>query len=363
MFDGKAFGAEIVGVVKEYVSGSVAPLVERLEAMERRLDDMPTPQDGKDADPAEVAAIVSEGMKSELSEIRAAVEAIEVPELPDIPKMVADAVAAIPEPQDGKSVTVEDVSPLIEESVSKAVSELPKPKDGVDGEDGDPGEKGEPGRDGVDGKDGSQGEKGAPGSDGKDGRDGVDIADLVRGEDGRIIVTLSNGMTRDLGSFKGEKGEPGKDGTDGEEGARGPEGEKGAPGKDGLDGAAGERGERGQPGEDGRDGLGFDDMRFEYDGERTVSLIFERGEETKRHDMRLPIPIYREPYNPGKSYERGDVVSHGGSMWTAQKDTKEKPGETADWKLTVKRGRDGSPGKQGKPGKDYGTPFADKGDD
>lgn len=38
--------------------------------------------------------------------------------------------------KDGASVTVEDVRPLIDEAVAKAVSEIPAPKDGVDGKDG-----------------------------------------------------------------------------------------------------------------------------------------------------------------------------------------------------------------------------------
>ncbi|ECM5623126.1 phage gp6-like head-tail connector protein, partial [Salmonella enterica subsp. enterica] len=46
--------------------------------------------------------------------------------------MVSDAVAAIPAPRDGKSVTVDDVTPVLQELVSKAVAEIPVPKDGKD---------------------------------------------------------------------------------------------------------------------------------------------------------------------------------------------------------------------------------------
>jgi hypothetical protein len=60
----------------------------------------------------------------------------EPPELPDIPALVNEAVAALPAPRDGKSVTVEDVAPLLNELVAKAVEALPPP------EKGDPGPMG-----------------------------------------------------------------------------------------------------------------------------------------------------------------------------------------------------------------------------
>ncbi|MEP9243570.1 phage gp6-like head-tail connector protein, partial (plasmid) [Enterobacter hormaechei] len=56
----------------------------------------------------------------------------ETPELPDIGAMVSEAVAAIPVPQDGKSVTIDDVAPVLQELVSNAVAEIPVPKDGKD---------------------------------------------------------------------------------------------------------------------------------------------------------------------------------------------------------------------------------------
>src|SRR5262245_8426050 len=50
----------------------------------------------------------------------------------------------------------------------------------------------------------------------------------------------------------------------------------------------------------------------------------------------------------GKSYERGDVVTWDGSMWHAERDTGAKPGTASsadDWRLCVKRGRDGRDGR------------------
>lgn len=250
-------------------------------------------------------------------------------------------------------------------------------------------------REPIPGPPGPQGPAGERGMDGKDGRDGIDLADLVRGEDGHIIVTLSNGATRDLGSFKGEKGDPGDPGPQGPQGEKGldgrgiedvqvrqtdertaeisftigdvemtyevelpqgPMGEKGEPGPQGPDGnpgavgPAGERGEKGDPGERGADGFGFEDMEEELaeDG-RTIVRRYRRGEEMKEFTFHVPAMIDRGTYRDGKAYERGDTVTFGGGLWIAQKETKAKPGDGDDWRLAVRRGRDGKPGKDARP--------------
>lgn len=108
---------------------------ERGQAGERGADGAP----GRDADPADIA------------------EAVEY------------AVAALPRPQDGRSVTLEDVRPLIDEALQVAIAALPVPKDGAPGapgERGEPGpvgEKGDPGERGEQGPAGPQGERGSPG--------------------------------------------------------------------------------------------------------------------------------------------------------------------------------------------------------
>jgi hypothetical protein len=98
-------------------------------------------------------------------------------------------------------------------------------------------------------------------------------------------------------------------------------------------------------GENGMDGLGLDDLSFEFDGERTLSIKMSRGELVKEATMRFPVPIYRGVYVDGKDYERGDTMTWGGSIWTALKDCPEgKPGTTDDWRLSVKRGQKGDKG-------------------
>ncbi len=101
-------------------------------------------------------------------------------------------------------------------------------KDGVDGEDGKDGVDGQTpyigtngnwwigqtdtgvkaagadGEDGKDGQDGAPGKDGEDGKDGTDGKDGVGIADINIDNDGKLIVTLTNGEVKDLGKIKSE---------------------------------------------------------------------------------------------------------------------------------------------------------------
>lgn len=53
---------------------------------------------------------------------------------------------------------------------------------------------------------------------------------------------------------------------------------------------------------------------------------------------------YRKTYAPGARYEPGDVVTWAGSGWVCDAPTAAKPGESKDWTLFVKRGRDGKDG-------------------
>lgn len=207
---------------------------------------------------------------------------------------------------------------------------------GRDGVDGQNGADGQPGRDGVDGKIGPAGRDGAdgvPGRDGtdgergangKDGAPGVGLAGALIDRVGSLVVTLSDGTTRELGPVIG------RDGTDG------------AAGRDGVDGSAGAAGRDGRDGRDGVDGLGFDDLSVEQNGEREFVLRFARGEQAKTFAFAMPVLIDRGVYRAGNAYQKGDCVSFGGSLWIAQGDTETKPdGPDTGWRLAVKRGRDG----------------------
>ncbi len=174
------------------------------------------------------------------------------------------------------------------------------------------------GKDGIDGKDGKDGLNGENGKDGPAGRDGADVVAAFRDSDGHLVLTLSNGVTKDVGLIHGRDG------------------------KDGL------------PGKDGLDGLGFKDMSAVWDGERTLIFKFVLEDRVEEMSVTIPIVLYRGAWTRGKQYQQGDNVIWEGSSWIAIRDTDKQPG-TADrsdtgWVMAVRRGRDGDDGKQGKAG-------------
>lgn len=150
MLDTKALAAATASIVREHVDKAVAPLVARIGELEKQLAEDTEKRKANEANPEEVADIVSNRMAAELDELRAAVEAVKAPEIPDIPAMVAEAVAAIPSPKDGK--------------------------------------------------------------DGADGRDGCDAMDAMQDKDGNLVITFSDGRMKNVGLVCGKDGQPGKDG-------------------------------------------------------------------------------------------------------------------------------------------------------
>jgi hypothetical protein len=99
----------------------------------------------------------------------------------------------------------------------------------------------------------------------------------------------------------------------------------------------------GEKGEQGESGFSLDDFTFEYDGHRTLTLKFERGDLVKTKEIKMPVMIDCGVYRDTESYEKGDGTTWAGSYWVAQKDNPEKkPGEeNSGWRLVVKKGRDG----------------------
>ena len=75
-------------------------------------------------------------------------------------------------------------------------------------------------------------------------------------------------------------------------------------------------------------------------GEATA-LKFAREGRERVFELRTAVVIDRGVYRAGE-YLSGDAVTYGGSLWIAQRDTHEAPGSgSKDWRLAVKRGRDG----------------------
>ena len=103
-------------------------------------------------------------------------------------------------------------------------------------------------------------------------------------------------------------------------------------------------GKDGEPGKDGRDGFSLDDFDCQPVDERTIKMTFVRGEVAHSYELQFPVIVYRGVFKEGESYERGDTVTWGGSLWHCDTPTKEKPGTEA-WTLAAKKGRDGKDAK------------------
>lgn len=199
---------------------------------------------------------------------------------------------------------------------------------------------------------------------GKDGRDGVDGKDAEPVSDAALAVAVAKHLEANPPA-------PGRDGLNGKDGANGSDG---LHGKDGRDGStpsaedvaacferrfsefllAGERRiyemadkaidrmPRAKDGRDGVDGIGWDAMSVEYDGERTVTLVFDKGEEQRAFPVVLPVVLDKGFWQDGTIAGQGDGFTFGGSYWIAQKDTDTKPEiGNPDWRLAVRKGRDG----------------------
>lgn len=370
MFDGKAFGAEIVSVVKSYLEQQLSPVIARMDAMEQRLADMPVPKDGQDADPQIVASMVAGEIRADLAKMRATLDAIQpAPELPDVAGMIEQAVAAIPAPlgeesvkamiaesiaaipapepvepptldpsdeqirawagrvaevinlpvpKDGKSVTLDDVRPMMEELVATAVAAIPAPK-GITVDDVRPlieetlaaWPKPQDGKS-VTADDVrpmmeemvSKAVAAIPVP--KDGKDGVGMAGGIIDRDGHLNFTMTDGTLRDLGKVCGKDGEPGKPGAD---------------------------------------GFGYEDFTEELaeDG-RTIIKRYIKGERVKEFRHTFSVVLYQGVWKEGTEYQTGDSVTFNGSQFIAQCPTTAKPETSKDWQLSVKRGRDGKDG-------------------
>jgi hypothetical protein len=194
---------------------------------------------------------------------------------------------------------------IVADEIHKAVAPLKAQIAELEARDpvaGPPGEKGEPG------------ERGENGADGKDGADGRGVRNLLIDRDGELVATMDDGTVKSLGPVIG------KDGADGTDGA---------------------------PGKDGRDGIDLDSFdAIVTDDDRTVELKFVSGETERVASFKWPVMMDRGVYKAGDTYDAGDAVSWGGSVWVAQKQTDAKP-DTAEsgWRLAVKRGRDGKDAK------------------
>lgn len=334
MFDGEAFGAEIVAAVRGYVDAELAARDARIADLESQLKaslerepaigieaaavaDMisdavaaiPPAKDGRDADPDVIERLVVERVDAAVAALPRAKDGADAdPEA--IRSMVAEAVSGLPPPEKGApglDVDMEEVRRLI----SAEVANLPRPADGKSIDSSE-----------VERMVGEAVER-AAGAIPK-AKDGVGVAGAVIDRDGALILTLTDGQTRDLGRVVG---------------------------RDGIDGAPGADGERGDPGFSLTD---FDAQA--KDGGRIIVLTFVQGDYSEVHELPTAIQIYRGVFRDGQAYEPGDTVTWAGSLWHCNEPTTDKPGEGHKaWTLAAKKGRDGKDGRPGEKG-DAGTP-------
>lgn len=447
--DLKKLGDEIVQVVREYVGQQLAAVSKQLGELSARIDQLPVPKDGKDgkdADPAQIKALVDEAVaqipapKDGTSvtvedvaplideSVKAAVAALPAPadgkdaDPETIAEMVRAEVAKLPPPVDGKSVTVDDVAPLVASEVAKAVGALPPPKDGLDGKDAEPLDQAAivrevlaqipPPQDGksvtvedvtplieqkvkaavdgmpkpVDGKDAPPVDLDALAADvlqrvrvPEDGKSITPedvapmLADLVDkavsalpkpkdGEDGKSVPVeqvqrmIDEAVSKAVAAIPVPKdGEHGRDALDidilpaiheARRYARGTYAShkgglwyarRSTEGMDGweciVDGDAEDEVE-----------LGADLRTFTLRKIKSSGRVIEKG-------FTLPVVIHKGVFKADEQYQAGDATTWDGSTWIALRETQDKPGTSDAWRLSTKRGRDGRDGNRGEPGK------------
>lgn len=360
LLDGRKFGDQLV----ERILPALTPLLARVEAIEKRAP-VPGPKgdDGK-VDQSAVAKAIEEGIAKALP---VAVERAVAQVLPDI---IQRASAAVPKPSNGKDgergKDADEAAILarLTEHMLREVAALPKAIDGRDGKDA-------PAVDEAalvakvlalvpvpkDGKDGKDGKDAAPAKDGKDAP-AVDVDSIVErvraqiptpqnGKDGASVdfdAVVAKAVSLIPVPKNGENGtsvtmDDLRPVVEAETARWQLEFERRA--ADVLRDAI-EKMPRPQDGKDGRDGMSVEDLDVKLEGRiLTITLGNSADPATfKQRWVKVPFPLDKGVYRSGTEYEKGDVVTYGGSQWIALKDTQGKP-PSDDWRCQVQRGRDG----------------------
>lgn len=94
-------------------------------------------------------------------------------------------------------------------------------------------------------------------------------------------------------------------------------------------------------GANGRDGIDWSDFDAELDEDgRTIVITMGKGDQKVVKRLKTSIPVFVGSWKAGEKYEKGDCVNWGGSMWVAKQDNPPRPTEGAGWQLAVRRGAD-----------------------
>ena len=243
----------VAAVVKEHVGAAIAVVAQRMDALERRIDAIPAGAAGPKGDAGPAGAAGPQGERGEKGD-----QGEQGPQGEPGPAGMDGRDGA-----DGKSITVDDLAPVLESKMAewaldferraqdvlqRAIDRMPTPKDGRDG------------RDGI---------------NGKDGRDAFELEDFnaEQDADGRVVLRFVRGDLRreftlrlpifiDRGVYKADaQYERGNGVTWGgcfwlaqKDAPAGKPGESAdwrlavKKGRDGKDGMRGEKGDRGEPG-------------------------------------------------------------------------------------------------------------------
>lgn len=258
MIDPVEFGKAMGALVKE----ATAPLLSRIDQLEKQLEAISAPS------------------------------AADVAKLVDIETIAKSAAALVPKADDGKSVTVDDVRPLVDELVSKAVDALPAPEKGKDAD-----------------------------------------MEVLKSHVDELVKTIQPAAPLPAPSVEEIAGTFERRFSDltlsWERQAR-----------DTFEKAA----DRMPKPKDGRDALNLEDFDLTLaDDGRTVTVKMQAGETVIEKSVKIAAVIDRETFKHDGTYEKGDGVSYGGSFWIAKCDSpKGVPGSgETDWRCAVKKGRDG----------------------
>ena len=319
--DVEQLAEDVLDGIKSFVRQRQAPLEARLKA----LEDRPAPERGADGaagrDGKDGAQGTSVDMAVVLAEIGAAVERLlpaAVAKGVDPDQIAVKAAQLVPAGRDGKdgaqgvqgasvdmAVVLAEIGASVERLLPDAVAQRVDPEHiAVKAAQLVP-----PGRDGKDGAQGAPGERGAS----------VDMAVVLAELNAAVERLLPAALAKGIDAVADQIATkaallvpPGRDGRDG------------APGRPGANG------------EHGKDGISPDDFEASCDG-RIVTMGWHCGDRLVTHQLKIEgMPVYKGIYSPGP-HEMGDMVTYGGSIWRAKRDTTQPPkGSNDDWHLVVK---------------------------
>lgn len=377
MLDAKSFVAELAAQTKVAIAKAVEPLQVKLEALRLQLDSLPTAEKGdtgdqgppgKDASALDIAVAVDAALQLAIKELPAPLKGDQGEkgdqgdkgdDAAPMVDIVARAIAEL------RPFVDETVDALVNERVAKAVSAIPRAKDGEPGKDAAPvptafliSEEGElvsvyP-----------DGEKQIIGKvRGQDGKRGASVMDGSVDDAGQLVLRLSDGRMVNVGIVLGKSGAPGKSGEPGRSAAEiiilpGIDETRSYPeGTCALHRGGTIRASRAtEPIIDGNilsagwavmmEGI-QEEIEKELAGGRIVErrTVYTSGKAIVRQRQTAAM-IYRGVWKDVEEYDRGDVTTWGGSSWHCQRPTKSKPGMGGDdWQLMVKRGADPMPTK------------------